>query len=133
MTRPLGLSALLAGLALLAMAPGAAAQPSAVHRTPLQDQDFPPPSLHTVTVRVVVDRGGEVTPHTHPGVEMGYVLAGHAMLKIAGSPDRTLAAGDSFSVPPRIVHSVRNTGPGALTLLSTYVVEKGEPIASPAP
>ena len=43
------------------------------------------------------------------------------------------AAGDSFSIPPGTVHSVRNAGPGALTIISTYVVEKNKPIASPAP
>ena len=41
--------------------------------------------------------------------------------------------GDSFAIPPRTVHSVKNTGGGALTMLSTYVVEQGQPIASPAP
>lgn len=119
--------------ALLSLASLAGAQPDAVHKTTLQDQPFPPPTYHTATVRTVVDPGGEVVPHTHPGLEMGYVLAGKAVLQVAGSPPRSLSAGDSFSIPARRVHSVRNAGPGPLTMLSTYVVEKGQPIASPAP
>ena len=55
------------------------------------------------------------------------------ILKVRGQPPRSLSAGDSFSIPVRVVHSVQNTGPGALTMLSTYVVEVGQPIASPAP
>jgi quercetin dioxygenase-like cupin family protein len=123
----------LTALAALLLASAAAAQPNTVHKTTLQDAPFPPPAYHSATVRTVVDPGGEVAPHTHPGVEMGYVLEGNAVLSVRGQPPRSLAAGDSFSIPPRTVHSVKNAGPGALTMLSTYVVLKGQPIASPAP
>lgn len=123
----------IAALAVLSIASAVVAQPNTVHKTTLQDQPFPPPVYHSVTVRTVVDAGGEVLPHTHPGVEMGYVLEGRAVLRVAGRPSRPLSAGDGFSIPPRTVHSVQNTGPGALTMLSTYVVEKGQPISSPAP
>ncbi|THD54646.1 cupin domain-containing protein [Phenylobacterium sp.] len=117
----------------LASAPAAISQPNTVHKTTLQDQPFPPPVYHSVTVRTVVDAGGEVLPHTHPGAEMGYVLEGRAELRVTGQPQRTLAAGDSFSIPARTVHSVKNAGSGALTMLSTYVVDKRQPISSPAP
>jgi quercetin dioxygenase-like cupin family protein len=122
----------LATVAALCLASAAGAQPDQVHKTTLEDTPFPPPVFHTVTVRTVVDPGGEVAPHTHPGLEMGYVLVGKALLNVRGQPQRSLVAGDSFSIPPRTVHSVHNTGPGALTMLSTYVVERGQPIASPA-
>jgi quercetin dioxygenase-like cupin family protein len=125
--------AVAAVLAAVAFAPAADAQPGAVHKTTLQDQPFPPPRYHTVTVRTVVDPGGQVDPHTHPGLEMGYVLEGRAVLKVRGEPPRSLAAGDSFAIPVRRVHSVQNAGPSPLTMLSTYVVEHGQPIASPAP
>jgi quercetin dioxygenase-like cupin family protein len=120
-------------LTALAIASIASAQPGAVHKTTLQDQPYPPPKHHTVTVRTVVDAGGLVAPHTHPGLEMGYVLKGQAELRVAGQRPRVLYDGDSFAIPPRTVHSVKNTGGGALTMLSTYVVEQGQPIASPAP
>ena len=120
-------------LAAVTVASAAGAQPSAVHKTTLQDQPFPPPRYHTVTVRTVGDPAGLVAPHTHPGLEIGYVLEGRAVLKVAGQPPRSLAAGDSFAIPVRTVHSVQNAGPGALTMLSTYVVERGQPIASLAP
>ena len=132
-SHPQTVLALAAALAAITLAPAASAQPGAVHKTTLQDQPFPPPKYHTVTVRTVVDAGGLVAPHTHPGLEMGYVLKGQAELKVAGQTARTLYDGDSFAIPARTIHSVKNTGPGALTMVSTYVVERGQPIASPAP
>jgi quercetin dioxygenase-like cupin family protein len=122
-----------AALASLCFAAGAGAQSSPVHKTTLQDQPFPAPVYHTVTVRTLVDGGGLVPRHTHPGLEMGYVLQGRATLMIQGQPPRPLVAGDSFAIPARTIHSVRNDAPATLIMLSTYVVEQGQPIASPAP
>ena len=121
--------ALAASLTLLAAAAGA--QSTAVHRTTLQDLPFPAPEFHTVTVRVVVDPGGTVASHTHPGAEMGYVLSGTALVDVKNQASRDLQAGDSFAVPINVVHSVHNTGNGPLTLLSTYVVKVDQPIATP--
>jgi quercetin dioxygenase-like cupin family protein len=123
----------LTAIAAVSLASAAAAQPNMVHKTTLQDRPFPPPHYHTATVRTVVDPGGMVAPHTHPGIEMAYILDGRAVLKVRGQPPRSVSAGDSFSIPVRVVHSVQNTGPGALTMVSTYVVKLGQPIASPAP
>jgi quercetin dioxygenase-like cupin family protein len=122
------LSAFAAGL----LATAAGAQSSAVHKTTLQDQPFPPPIYHTATVRTVVDPGGEVAPHTHPGLETAYVVEGRALLTIAGRPPRPLSPGDSFSVPAGTVHSLKNTGARPMTVISTYVVDKARPIATPA-
>jgi quercetin dioxygenase-like cupin family protein len=122
----------LLGVAAAALAPPAGAQPNAVHKNTLQEQPFPAPTYHTVTVKAVVDHGGQVEPHTHPGVEMAYIVDGHATVTITGQAPLSLGAGESFSVPAETVHSVRNDGPGALTIISTYVVEKDKPIASPA-
>jgi quercetin dioxygenase-like cupin family protein len=119
--------------AALGPAPPALGQVSPVHKTTLQDVPFPPPKHHSVTVRTVIDPGGETPRHMHPGVEMGYVLSGEALLTIAGQTPRSLAAGDAFSIPAYTPHSVRNTGAGPLTMLSTYVIDKAKPIVIPAP
>ena len=79
-------------------------------------------------MKAVVDVAGEVPRHTHPGIEMAYVVDGQGVLNVAGQAPRPFAAGDSFAVPPMVVHSVHNTGNGPLTLVSTYVVEVGKPI-----
>ena len=127
-----GRSLTLAFAALLLPA-AAHAQANAVHRAPLQEQAYPSPGYHSVTVKTTVDHGGTVLPHTHPGVEMSYILEGQGVLKVQGQPDRTLAAGDSFSIPAVTVHSLANTGPGALTIVTTYVLEKDKPLATPVP
>jgi quercetin dioxygenase-like cupin family protein len=121
---------IVAGVVVSAAAGVAAAQP--IQRTTLQEQPFPGPVIHAVTVRTVVARGGEVAPHTHPGAEMAYVADGQALVRITGRPDETVSTGGSFSVPNHVVHSVRNTGQGALTMISTYVVDRRKPLASPA-
>jgi quercetin dioxygenase-like cupin family protein len=121
-------------VAILAVAASATlAQPQAIHRETLQSRDVPAPTWRSELMRVQVDRGGLVARHTHPGLEIGYIEDGQATVKIAGQPDRTLSKGDSFSVLAGTPHSVQNMGPGGLTILSTYVVDRTKPLATPAP
>jgi quercetin dioxygenase-like cupin family protein len=122
----------LAAVAALSVASAASAQDT-FHKTTLQQQAFPGSTYSTVTVRTVIDPKGQVGRHTHPGAEMGYVLSGQGAITVRDAKPRALKAGDSFSMPQGTVHAVRNTGAKPLVLLSTYVVEKDKPIASPAP
>ena len=41
-----------------------------------------------------------------------------------------LQAGDGFLVPPRTPHNARDLGPGTGEMLSTYLVDIGEPLAT---
>jgi quercetin dioxygenase-like cupin family protein len=123
----------LSSLLAAGLASAAGAQTNAVHRTPLQDLPFPPPIYHTATIKAVVDPGGEVMPHTHPGVEMAYIASGEAVLTIKGQPPVTLSTGDSFSIPEGAIHSVKNAGTGPLVMISTYVVDKSRPVVQPVP
>jgi quercetin dioxygenase-like cupin family protein len=113
--------------------PGPPPPASQLQRSTLQDQPFPGGRNHTVLIRTTIARGGEAAPHTHPGLEMAYILEGDAMLRMAGEPDRRLRSGDSFAAPPGTVHSVRNLSfARPLTIVSTYVVDRNQPLASPA-
>jgi quercetin dioxygenase-like cupin family protein len=72
--------------------------------------------------------------HTHPGDEAGYVLKGTLVLKTRGQPDRLLKAGDSFFNPRGAVHSlVAAPGGDGGTAVSAWIVDKGQPLATPAP
>lgn len=124
---------LVATLAALTLAEPLAAQPNPVRREIIQQLSFPAPGYNSVLMKIVVDKGGETAAHTHPGIELGYVAEGQAMLVITGQPSRTVSAGMSFSVPVAVVHHVQNVGTGPLTVISTYVVEKDKPIVIPAP
>jgi quercetin dioxygenase-like cupin family protein len=77
----------------------------------------------------------EIGPASAPAatpVEVGYVMEGSAVSKTDGQPDRTIKAGDSFQSVPGVPHDGCATGQG-LKAISAYVVEKGKPLASPAP
>jgi quercetin dioxygenase-like cupin family protein len=72
--------------------------------------------------------------HTHPGDEAGYVLKGTLVLKTRGQPDRVLKAGDSFFNPRGAVHSlVAAPGGDGGTAVSAWIVDKGQPLATPVP
>lgn len=70
--------------------------------------------------------------HTHSGDESGYVLKGDLVLKTQGKPDQVLKAGDHFFNPRGAVHSLA-AAPGSQggTAVSTWIVDKGKPIAEP--
>jgi len=76
--------------------------------------------------------GSAVGFHTHPGDEVGYVLKGPLVLKTKGQPDRILKTGDTFFNSRGVIHSLA-TVPGGEggTALSTWIVDKGEPLATP--
>ena len=72
--------------------------------------------------------------HTHPGDEAGYVLKGNLILKTQGQPDRTLKVGDSFFNPRGAVHSLAAApGSDGGMAVSTWIVDKGQPLATPVP
>jgi quercetin dioxygenase-like cupin family protein len=73
-----------------------------------------------------------VPRHTHPGDEIGYVLEGEVTVEFDGKPAAKLKAGDTFFVPAGTVHSAKNASKAAAVVISTYVVEKGKPLATPA-
>jgi quercetin dioxygenase-like cupin family protein len=118
--------------AAMVIAVSAVAQQPAIKRTPLQTVDFPS-GYNVVSAIAEVAPGNCAGRHTHPGVESTYVMEGAVLLKIAGQPDRVVKAGESFQVPPNIPHD-GCTVPGAVfKVLATYIVEKGKPLATPAP
>jgi quercetin dioxygenase-like cupin family protein len=118
------------GLAI-ALVP-ATAQQSNIKRTMLQTVDFPP-GFTTVSAVVEVAPRGCAGSHTHTGVESTYVMEGEVVLKLVGEPDRVLKAGDSFQIPPGVVHDACVTNGSPVKLLATFVVEKGKALATPNP
>lgn len=80
-------------------------------------------------VQVRVDFGPHASfpAHTHPGVEIAYVLEGKVEYVMDGKPV-VLKAGDALYIPAGKVHSARNVGDGNSAELATYIVEKNKPI-----
>jgi quercetin dioxygenase-like cupin family protein len=103
-----------------------------VKRTPIQTVDFPP-GFTTVTALFEIAPGTCTGRHTHPGVEMSYLLEGNVVLKVAGQPDQRLKADGSFHVQPNTPHDACPAPGQGVKGLGTFVVEKGKPLATPAP
>lgn len=118
-------------LALLVSPVFAEEAPAGIKRTPLQSIDFPE-GYRTVTGLAEVMPGHASGPHTHPGIETGYVLEGEVLMIVEGEPDRTLKAGDSFVIPLGAKHDVKSIGSVPAKAISVFVVDKSQPLASPA-
>jgi quercetin dioxygenase-like cupin family protein len=112
--------------------PSTVASPApSIKRIPLQRFDVPGTTYETVIGIAEVAPNVSVGRHTHPGPESGYLIEGSFELLIDGEAPRLLKAGDSYKVPPRTPHDAK-TGSDGAKVIATYVVEKGQPIASPA-
>lgn len=105
---------------------------SNIKRTPLQKFDVPGTNYETVIGIAEIVPNAMIGRHSHFGVESGYMLEGEMVLMVAGQPDRTLKAGDSYQIPAGAPHDGKS-GPNGGKVIATYVVEKGKPLATPAP
>lgn len=116
-----------------ASAQGASPTPTAgLKRKILSQMDGPMPGYVTIVAEVEIEPGVMVARHTHPGIESGYVVEGGIDLPIQGQPTRALKPGDGFQVPAETPHAGGRNGDKKTRITSTYVVEKGKPLASPA-
>jgi quercetin dioxygenase-like cupin family protein len=112
-------------------AAGAPAAPAGFKRVELQKHDLPG-GREAVTARGEFQPGAAVPRHTHPGEEIGYVVEGELTIEIDGQPAKTVKAGEAFFIPPNTVHAGKNTSKGNTAVVSTYLIEKGKPLATPA-
>jgi quercetin dioxygenase-like cupin family protein len=103
-----------------------------VTRKILSQIDGPTPGYVTIIVEAEIEAGVTVARHTHPGIESAYIIEGGLDLPIEGQPTRTMKPGDGFVVPPNTPHAGGKNGDKKTKIASTYVVEKGKPLASPA-
>jgi len=129
----ISLNQVLVGLGLTLAAGMLLAQASGLTRTLVGRADVSVPGREAVVARVEVAPGARAGRHTHPGDEISYVLEGQAELLIDGQPPRIVKAGESFVIPAGVVHDAHNSGDQPTKLVGVYVVEKGKPLASPAP
>jgi quercetin dioxygenase-like cupin family protein len=103
-----------------------------IKRTPLQTVDFPP-GFNVVSAIAEIPAGSCAGRHTHPGVESSYIMDGSGIIKIAGKPDQMVKAGDSFQIPANAPHDACAGAGASIKVLAYYIVEKGKPLATPAP
>jgi quercetin dioxygenase-like cupin family protein len=98
------------------------------------DQSDVTPAKEIVLGTAMLPAGSAIGYHTHPGDESGYVLKGTLILKVRGKPDRQLKAGDSFFNPRGSIHSlIAAPGGDGGTAVSTWIIDKGQPLAAAVP
>ncbi|HEX7793093.1 MAG TPA: cupin domain-containing protein [Vicinamibacterales bacterium] len=105
--------------------------PAPFKRTVLQQFDLSAPGREAVMAIAEIQPSAAAGRHTHPGEEIGYVLNGPVVIEIDGKPAKTYQTGDALMIPPNTIHNARNTGSSVVRILSTYVIEKGKPVATP--
>ena len=109
-----------------------AATTPGVTRKILSQVDGPTTGYVTIVVEAEIEPGVTVARHTHPGIESAYILEGSFELPIEGQPTRMVKAGDAVIIPPYTPHAGGKNGDAKARITSTYIVEKGKPLASPA-
>lgn len=109
------------------------AQNPAIQRTILQRKDISRPGHEAVVARVEIAPNAFAGRHTHPGEEISYILEGEGEILIEGQPAQKVKAGDSFIIPAGAKHDAHNTTDKPLRLVGVYVVDKSQPMATPAP
>lgn len=112
--------------------PAVTAGASDIKRTILQKFDVPGSNYETVIALVEIVPNGVIGKHTHFGVDSGVLQSGEIALSAVGMPELALKAGESWQIPPNTVHWGKVGASGA-KIVNTYVVEKGKPLATPAP
>jgi quercetin dioxygenase-like cupin family protein len=116
---------------LFATDAGAQSQPAGFKRTIVSRIDGPIPGYETISARLEIDPGTPVARHTHAGVESSYIVSGATELAVDGVGTRTYRAGEAFQVPTGVPHGGRNLDQPTV-IATTYIVEKGKPLATPA-
>jgi quercetin dioxygenase-like cupin family protein len=111
----------------------AGAQAPTFKRTVVLQSDLSTPGREVVQALVEFQPGGTPGRHSHAGEEVAYVIEGAISVEQADKPPVTVKAGQSFIIPAGQIHNAINTNPGVTKLLVTYIVEKGKPLATPAP
>ena len=95
------------------------------------------PGREVVQVETEIPPGVASGWHIHSGEEVGYIVAGEMEMMVAGRQTVVLRAGEGFLIPPRTPHNARDIGPESGRMLSTYIVESGQPLSvlvpAPAP
>jgi quercetin dioxygenase-like cupin family protein len=126
MSKGISFAMLLTAGFLIAQKPGA-------QRKIVKEADLSVPNREAVIATVELAAGASAGRHTHPGEEVTYVHDGEGELMVEGRPPLTLKPGVGFVVPAGAKHDAKNTGSQPLHLVVIYVVEKGKPLATPAP
>ncbi|MCF3118341.1 cupin domain-containing protein [Streptomyces arenae] len=101
-----------------------------VTRTLLQEHPSPAEGWEAVQTLVRIPRHKESGRHSHPGVEVGYIIEGDVLMRFDDRPPLRLRTGDPFFIPEGVIHNAVNVGKVTTMMLSTYVVDETKPLVT---
>lgn len=99
-----------------------------VTRTELQRLPAPDPAFEIVQTRTEIPVGTRSGRHSHPGPEVGYIVAGDIEFRFDDRPTQHVHTGDPFLIPAGVIHDAVNVGQVRTLMLSTYVIPVGQPL-----
>ena len=107
------------------------AAPATFKRTELQHFPSPVPGWEIVQSLAEIPEGVASGRHSNPGgPEVGYIVRGDVGMEFDDRPTLTLCSGEPFVIPPGVIHNARNIGTVTTKMLSTYVVDHAQPLAT---
>jgi quercetin dioxygenase-like cupin family protein len=104
-----------------------------LERKILLQQDLPIPGYEVLLAEVTLAVGAREGRHRLAGTLVGHIIEGDLTLELEGQPTKIVRAGESVLIEARQVHEGINKGAVPVKALVTFVVEKGEPLSTPAP
>ncbi|WP_431038994.1 cupin domain-containing protein [Streptomyces sp. P6-2-1] len=120
-----------AAMAALVTTASPAAAADEVTRVLLQEHPSPAAGWDIAQTLVEIPCGEASGRHSHPGVEVGYLVRGEVRMEFDDHrPPLHLRTGDPFFITTEVIHNAVNTGKETTMMLSTYVVEKGKPLVT---
>ncbi len=111
-------------------APSGSDPTAGVTRTLLQEHPSPAEGWEAVQTLVRIPRHKESGRHSHPGIEVGYIVEGEVLMVFDDRPPLRLSTGDPFFIPNSVIHNARNVGKVTTMMLSTYVVDETKPLVT---
>ena len=79
-------------------------------RTELQRLPSPISGWESVQSLAEIPGGVASGRHSHPGLEVGYIVRGDVAIEFDDGATPTLRSGDPFLIPPGVIHNARNIG-----------------------
>ncbi|MBN2355311.1 cupin domain-containing protein [candidate division KSB1 bacterium] len=106
------------------------AVPSQINRNVLHRSDIPGTNLEVVLADTEISKDTPVETHIHHNIVMVYVVEGEYWVQLKDQPRKILRTGESITVPGNTVHQ-DGANSQNVKLTAVYIVEKGQPLASP--
>jgi hypothetical protein len=107
------------------------AEPATFRRTELQRSPSPTPGFEIVQSLAEIPEGVRLrSALPSGGPEVGYIVGGDVAMEFDDRSNLTLRSCDPFMIPPRVIRNARNIGTVTTKMLSTYVVDETQPLAT---